>query len=433
MLFKKLFNKESANSSNIDIKYPYWRLRVFYAMYIGYVVYYFARSSLKSMQVFVVGDILTTQEYGMIIAATSIAYAVSKFLAGILTDLANPRYIMFTGLIASGFLNIFVTRFDSFIPLLTIWTMNGFLQGFGWPPVAKMLTQWYTKKERGRWWGVWSTSHNVGEFLMPIIGSLACILGGWKYGMYIAGGSAIIVSFFLLERLRSSPNEVGLPNVSDYMNDTTDKSSFAKKEALPFTQILMKYVFKNGYVWSLVCASIFVYFVRGALSIFISIFFKQQGYSSVAALSMLSFFELGGLFGSFASGWISDTLFNGKRSITNIIFCLGIAICAFTILYTPITSSLFYYLAVMLLGFFVYGPQMLLGISVAEVSNKDAISTSTGFVGLWGYVGTTAAGLLIPHLDGNWNDYFTAIMFSGLIAIIFFIPLIKFDYFSEAQ
>ena len=37
------------------------------------------------------------------------------------------------------------------------------------------------------------------------------------------------------------------------------------------------------------------------------------------------------------------------------------------------------------IGFFVFGPQMLIGMAAAECSHKEAAGAATGFVGLFAY------------------------------------------------
>lgn len=43
------------------------------------------------------------------------------------------------------------------------------------------------------------------------------------------------------------------------------------------------------------------------------------------------------------------------------------------------------------IGFFVFGPQMLIGMAAAECSHKEAAGAATGFVGLFAYLGASLA------------------------------------------
>ena len=86
-----------------------------------------------------------------------------------MADRSNPRYLMGFGLILTGLFNIFFGLSSSVLVFAIFWGLNGWFQGWGWPPCNRLLTHWYSQKERGRWWGAWNTSHSVGGALIPII------------------------------------------------------------------------------------------------------------------------------------------------------------------------------------------------------------------------------------------------------------------------
>ena len=42
-----------------------------------------------------------------------------------------------------------------------------------------------------------------------------------------------------------------------------------------------------------------------------------------------------------------------------------------------------------IIGFFIYPPVMLLGVAALDLTSKKAVGTAAGFVGLFGYIGRT--------------------------------------------
>ena len=145
----------------IDKTYRYWRIRTMYSMYIGYACFYFTRKSFTFVIPQMIQDLhFTKAQIGILGSVFYITYGVSKFISGMLSDKSNPRYFMAIGLILTGIANI-LFGFSSSIACLTLfWLANGFFQGWGWPPCARLLTHWYSQSERGVWWGIWNTSHN---------------------------------------------------------------------------------------------------------------------------------------------------------------------------------------------------------------------------------------------------------------------------------
>ena len=177
------------DKATVDKKYKYWRMRTLYGMYAGYAIFYFTRKSFT----FAMPQILSTLHYtkedlGLLGTLLYIIYGCSKFLSGMLSDRSSPRYFMAVGLIMTGFANIFFGLTSLLWVWAIFWAINAFFQGWGWPPCARLLTHWYSKNERGRWWAVWNTSHNAGGALIPLIvaGSFL-IWHGWQAAMFAPG------------------------------------------------------------------------------------------------------------------------------------------------------------------------------------------------------------------------------------------------------
>ena len=79
------------------------------------------------------------------------------------------------------------------------------------------------------------------------------------------------------------------------------------------------------------------------------------------------------------------------------------------------------------IGFFVFGPQMLIGIAAVELSHKKAAATSTGFIGWIGYLGAFVAGGPVGMIldKYGWNSFFIILIFCSIISAIFLSFLYK--------
>lgn len=162
--------EEIQDEDLVKKKYKYWRLRTFYAMYAGYALYYLTRKSLTFALPVLQNDLgFDKFELGLLGTILSLTYGASKFLSGILGDKSNPRYFMSIGLILTGVFNILFGFSSVWWAFALFWGLNGWFQGWGWPGCAKLLTHWYSHSERGRWWAVWNTSHNLGGALIPLL------------------------------------------------------------------------------------------------------------------------------------------------------------------------------------------------------------------------------------------------------------------------
>lgn len=419
---------EMQDKEEVKKEYKYWRIRILYSMFIGYAFYYFTRKSFTFAMPGLMEDLaFTKSDLGMLGSIISITYGISKFASGIIGDKINPRYMMAIGLILTGFCNIFFGLSSSLLFFALFWGMNGWFQGFGWPPCARFLTQWYSHSERGSWWSTWNVSHNVGGFLIPWVVGATLQQFGWRYAMFVPGVMCILVGLFLINRLRDTPQSLGLPPIEKYRNDYVDKlESEGSNESLTSTQILVQFVLKNPYIWLLAVAYFFVYTVRTGINDWTALFLiESKGYSSIGANGCVSLFEVGGFFGSLAAGWSSDRLFGSKRGPINALFALGMLVTIGAFWLIPVGYPFLDSFTMFLIGFMIFGPQMMIGLVAAELSHKKAAATSTGFVGLFAYIGAACAGYPLGYVAQSlgWEGYYWFLLGCCLISVLVLFPL----------
>jgi OPA family sugar phosphate sensor protein UhpC-like MFS transporter len=426
--FFKPVSKATAISDEkvVEKAYKYWRWRTFIGMYVGYIFYYFTRNSYNSIQPLLMTDLgFTKVDLGVLGSILALAYGFSKFLSGILADRSNPRVFMAIGLMMTGIFNILFGGASSIFWFALFWGLNGWFQGWGWPPCAKLLTHWYSQKERGTWWGMWNSSHNVGAALIPIVVGFIAQFFGWRYGMYVPGMICIGIGFFLLYCLRDTPQSLGLPPIEQFKNDYPP-NEYPQKEEISVKELLFKYVLTNPYIWILAVAYFFVYVVRGAISQWSPLFLMEtRGYSLVVANTGILWFEIGGLLGSFVAGWASDKIFLGRRGPINVLFALGVIGAIAALWMAPVGFVILDYILLFVIGFLIFGPQMLIGIVAAELSHKKAAGSATGFIGWIAYLGMATASYPLSQVMVNWGweGCFFVLSLCGVIAVLCLLPL----------
>lgn len=420
-------------------KYNYWRFRILYSMFFGYALYYFTRKSFIFAMPGLIEELgMDKAQLGMLGTIFSFSYGFSKFAAGIMSDRSNPRYFMALGLFMTGVVNIFFGMSSSLMMFAFFWGLNGWFQGFGWPPCARFLTHWYSHSERGSWWSTWNISHNVGAFIIPWVIGFALQYFGWRFAMYVPGVICMLGAFVLVNRLRDTPESLGLPPIEKWRNDYVSSSVRPGHEAeKPSTkEILFEYVLKNKYIWLLAIAYLFVYIVRTGVNDWTALFLKEsKGYTTLEANGCVSLFEVGGAVGSLTAGWASDRIFGAKRGPVNVIFALLMFISILGFWYIPAGHGYLDSAFMFAIGFAIFGPQMLIGVHAAELSHKEAAATATGFAGWFAYTGAAFAGYplgLLAEVMG-WEGYFYAMVICSAIAFFLLIPLWRVTEFSQTK
>jgi OPA family sugar phosphate sensor protein UhpC-like MFS transporter len=245
--------------------------------------------------------------------------------------------------------------------------------------------------------------------------------------MYIPGILCIIIGFFLINRLRDTPQSLGLPPIEKFKQDYPAKKAFQDKE-ISVKEILFKHVLSNKYIWVLAISYFFVYIIRQAVNDFGALFLmKTKGYSLMMANGSVFWFEAGGICGSLAAGWASDKIFKGRRGPINVIFSFGVIFAIAGLYLAPPGMVVMDYALMFTIGFLIFGPQMLIGMAAAELSHKKAAGTATGFTGWVAYLGAATAGYPISKIAETWGWYgfFVTLGICGVISVLLLLPLWK--------
>ncbi|MCG9662366.1 MFS transporter [Vibrio mediterranei] len=419
-------------SASVDTRYRYWRFHIMLGMYLGYAGFYLTRKTFNYTAPALIADLgLDKGDIGMMGTMFYLMYGLSKFVSGIISDRSNPRYFMGIGLIASGVVNIVFGLSSSLFVLASLWILNAWFQGWGWPSCSKLLTTWYSRTERGFFWSLWNTAHNVGGAMIPLLVGFLTFHYSWREGFIIPGVISVLIGLFLCWRLRDKPTSMGLPTVGQWRNDKLELAQENDGVGLKPKQILWSYVLNNKYIWLLAFSYVLVYIVRTAINDWGNLYLTEQHhYSLINANASVSLFEVGGFVGSLVAGWGSDKLFGGNRGPMNLIFAMGIFLSVAALWLMPLTNFVFQSAGFFAIGFFVFGPQMLIGMAAAECSHKDSAGAATGFVGLFAYMGAALAGYPLAMVleQFHWTGFFVVISVCSAVIGLLLLPFLQAQF-----
>ncbi len=377
------------------------------------------------------------EELGAALGVAAIAYGISKFLSGILADTLSARYVMSVGLILSALVSFalgFTTEsMSSFLGLsvtaffAVFWSLNNIFQGMGQPPCSRLLTQWFSPLEIGKQWGIWNMSHHIGAAVILSVGGwLVVYFETWRAVFFAPAAFALVFAFFLINRLRDKPEDVGLCSIEEY-HGLVDKEASAQEEQEPketAKEIFMKYILPNKLIWIVSLVNLFIYIVRIGILDWAPSFLKEsRGLSILESSNATATFEIAGIAGAIAAGWLSDTWFKGRRGRVSVLFMLLLVFAVLAILYVPSNNAYLMATALFAVGFFVHGPMLLVAVAAADFATKKAAATAVGLTGLFGYIGAFFANYGTGAISERWGwDYviyfYLASAFIGMLLLL---------------
>ncbi|GED15148.1 sn-glycerol-3-phosphate transporter [Aneurinibacillus migulanus] len=427
-IFRPAPHIERLPEEQVDSTYRRLRLQVFLGIFIGYAGYYLVRKNFSLAIPYFTEQGFSKGELGLVLSAVSIAYGISKFVMGIVSDRCNPRYFLAAGLILSGILNILfgtVPFLTSSIAIMFVaMFINGWFQGMGWPPSGRTMVHWFSISERGTKMSIWNVAHNVGGGLTAPLASLGILLfATWNSIFFLPGIVAVLIGIYVIITMRDTPQSVGLPPIEEYKNEYPNDNVEDREKELTAKEILFKYVLTNKFLWFIALANVFVYFVRyGVVDWAPTYLTEVKGFSNDNSRWAYFMYEYAGIPGTLLCGWMSDKLFRGRRAPAGILFMVGVLIAVLIYWLNPPGNPLIDNIALVSIGFLIYGPVMLIGLHALDLAPKKAAGTAAGLTGFFGYLGgaafaNAAMGYIVDMF--GWDGGFVLLVGSCVLAIFF--------------
>jgi len=397
-----------------------WRFIV--CSMVAYAFFYLTRKNLSMAQPGMLEEgVISTYALGTIMTVHGVVYGCSRFVNGFWADRLNGRIFMTVGLALSAAMNILFGCTSLSLLFAAFWIVNGFTQGMGFPPCAKMLTHWIHPSELATKQSLWNTSHSFGAVMALGLCSLLLGLGfNWRWCFWTPGVLAVLAAVFCFFFVHDSPTEAGVEELEIEGSVPTQSNNptitLADRRRL---------VFGNKVIWLVAIANFFVYVVRFGFLDWGPTFLKQfKGIPVAKGGLMIIAFELAAVVGTVFAGWVTDRFFAGRGQRT----------CVFCMLFTAFFSFGFWYLpdgapiwaATLLLmgaGFCIYGPQALIGIVASNQATKEAAAMANGFTGIMGYASTTVSGIGIAFIKEHfgWGVTLGSIAGFALVGMVLFL------------
>ncbi|XP_053363738.1 glucose-6-phosphate exchanger SLC37A4a isoform X1 [Clarias gariepinus] len=377
--------------------YGYYRTTIFLAMFVGYTLYCFNRKTFSFVMPSVMQEIkLDKDDLGLITSSQSLAYAISKFISGVLSDQISARWLFSIGLFMVGGINVLFSQSSTVFMFSVLWFLNGLGQGFGWPPCGKVLRKWFEPSQFGTWWAVLSCSMNLAGGLGPIIATLLADSYSWRSTLSVSGLICVVMSVFCLLVIQNEPKDVGLPNIE--AKAKKGKAGSSRDDST------LKEFLLSPYLWLLSFSYLVVFGVKTACTDWGQLFLIQDKSQSVLlGSSYMSALEIGGLVGSLAAGYLSDRAVarQGLRIYGNprhglLLSMMGgmyVSMYLFRTTVTQESSNVWILSLGAIFGFSCYGPIALFGVLANESAPSNYCGTSHAIVALMANVGGFLSGL----------------------------------------
>jgi sugar phosphate permease len=378
---------------------------VIWTLWLTYGAFYFCRTNISSAVPGLKASVaegglgLSGDEVGWILAGLKIAYGIGQLLNGQISERASPRVMLAIGMFGSAGLNVLFGLSTGFYFLLFIWAMNGFCQSLGWTPCMRVAANWIPVHRRGHAIGIIGTGYQITLGLTYLIASQAAHHFGWRGALYLPAALLTLAGIFMLLFLRERPAE------------TDGDDDDAVQVAAPRCSLA------EGLYWTLYNPALWLLGMALGLLNACRYGFLDWGVTHLmetrdirVGKAGLNFFviAIGATAGSYLAGWATDRFFGSRRAP---IICLLMALLGLSsLVYDDIVrTSIGGTMAMLvLIGFCIYGPQVLLvGTAPADLAHRGTSAAAAGFVNFMGYMGAATGDVVTGYYSdpehGGWQ------------------------------
>ncbi|MBL9123500.1 MAG: MFS transporter [Planctomycetaceae bacterium] len=344
---------------------------------------------------------LTGSEVGTILAALKLTYGVGQLFNGQIAEHISPRKLLAVGMFGSALLNVLFGFSTGFYFLLFIWASNGYCQSLGWTPCVRVVGNWVQPHRRGRAIGIIGTGYQVTLGLTFFVAGQAAEYLGWRGALFvpaaILAAAGVVMLICLQDEPRRESHAASSPSFA--------QGASAKQSAL---KVLLLTV-SNPALWLLGSALGLLNACRyGFVDWGISHLTQVQQIGIDKAALNYVVLALGAVAGSYLTGWATDRYLGGRRA--PVIVALLLLLAVLTLVYEQVArvSPLGTVGLLVLIGFCIYGPQVLLvGTAPADLARRGTPAAAAGFVNFLGYMGAAlgdkVTGYYKMEEHGGWQ------------------------------
>jgi MFS transporter, ACS family, glucarate transporter len=339
---------------------------------------------------------LNNEEFGWVLAAFALAYALFEIPSGMLGDLIGPKKVFIRIVLGWSLFTVLTGLVTGLIALLIVRFMFGMGESGTYPNCILVVSRWFPAKEIGKalsWVGIGS---QIGAAIAPIVIVPMASAYGWRVPFYVIGFIGIIWAWICYVWFRDFPAQMkGIPLAETKIIESSRRHS-DRQHLVPW-----RLIFRNRTLWPLMlmyfCCQWANYFFIAWMPVYLQ---EGRGFSENSMKAIASTLFIVGIGGFLAGGTVGDRLLlrKGLKKGRRQTGMLGLGACSLLLLIAAISSDNTI-TAVCLVGAnFSFSFGVMVSYAVCADIGRNNAGTITGAMNFFGQMGAFSLALIFGKI-----------------------------------
>jgi ACS family hexuronate transporter-like MFS transporter len=395
-----------------------YRWRILTLLFFATTINYIDRQVIGILKPFIAEDLGWGEaDYGYIVTAFQIAYAIGLLTTGRLLDKYGVRIGYLWAIVVWSIAGMAHAAARGVVSFAVARFALGIGESANFPAAIKSVAEWFPKKDRAFATGLFNSGATVGAITAPIIVSAITLALGWQWAFIITGALGFIWVVLWLAYYHAPEKH---PKVSkaelDYINQDEDGNNnseqvFKWRDLFKYreTIAICSTRFISDWVWWF-----FLFWIPDFLSKTHGVNIKEV---VLPLIVIYAFSSVGGIGG----GWLSSKFIKMGRSI-DFSRKTVILICAVIVLPVMLVSSVTnLWVAVGLITLAAAGHQgwaANIFTIVSDIYPKNAVASMVGLSGFTGAIGGALSASFVGLMLETSGSYFLIFLIAASVYLI---------------
>jgi sugar phosphate permease len=339
---------------------------------------------------------LNNEEFGWVLAAFALAYAIFEIPSGMVGDRIGPRKVFIRIVIWWSLFTAVTGLVNGLISLIIIRFLFGVGESGTYPNSILVVSRWFPLNETGKalsWVGIGS---QLGAAIAPLIVVPIAAAFGWRIPFFVIGAIGILWVLICYSWFRDFPSQMKSMPVSEKKKIETSCRHKAHQHLVPW-----KLIFRNSTLWPLMlmyfCCQWANYFFIAWMPVYLQ---EGRGFTENSMKHITSILFLVGVSGFLAGGAAGDFFLksSGLKKGRRLTGMLGLGACGFLLWMAAISSNNLLTATCLIGANFSFSFSVMVSYAVCADIGRNNSGTVTGAMNFFGQMGAFSLALIFGKI-----------------------------------